>query len=151
MLNDFVQKPNFWKNSQIAENHKSISGTKNANFGTKPNIPLKVLPVNPSWVQNPSQTPPEQNAHRLSENVHPGANFDPKMAAKRQKTRIFEKFEKRVESDPLGTICHYKHGCTCFQKRMPTGYTQTSGELHSFWFYYYIKVERQTNKHTLPH
>jgi hypothetical protein len=40
-------------------------------------------------------------APTFSENVHFGVNFDPKMAAKRAKMRIFEKFKKEQRYTPL--------------------------------------------------
>ena len=94
-----------------------ILATKNANCGTKLGIPLKVLPVNPFWVSNPFWTLSEQNAPWFSENVRFGVNFDPKMATKWQKMKIFLKFKKESTDTPLSD---HKHGCTCFQKRMPS-------------------------------
>ena len=50
MRHDFMQSPNFWKNLKLMGFLSPISTTKNANFGTKLGMPLKVLLVNPFWV-----------------------------------------------------------------------------------------------------
>jgi hypothetical protein len=42
---------------------------------------------------------PEKNALTFRENVHFGVNFDPKMAAKLPKMRIFEKFKQAASCE----------------------------------------------------
>jgi len=123
----------FLKKSQIGGFLSPISTTKNANFGTKLGIPLKVLLVNPFWVSNPFWTLPEKKAPRLSENVNFGSILTKKGPKNHQKMKILKNPSAWSEIYPIVTIWPHEHDCRCFQKERPSGNRQTSWQELCRW------------------